>query len=1000
MVQEFDPHEKVHLTRDSHGTARDLLHVEEQYESAAGTALLAAREYLQRFGGLLGVNPSELTNFSLGPETLPVDAGVEYRFDQEKSQFDMTTVVLAQTYFGLPVWEAGIAVHMRQRPFVVLSAQSTRHLHVDAAKPSERALARVNRLDAQTLVGQLGLASPKGRAARGTRAHRGGPALTIQRQRLVVYRYDETKRTPPDDRPRGGPEAAVQPGPRPSLPLPPVTSHIRDGRHYVACEVIFSLTWRDIENLPWVAILDVESLTVLYLRAFVDDVTGLVFRADPMTANGGPPPNATAAALNPLRTTVPLPGLASPVGGIYSLTGDRVQLVDAELPAVLAPTSPAGTNFDFPARTNNFAAVNAYYHCDRFFQLVEELGFDLNTYFTGTLFPSVVDHRGRISTVAGTEINAHCVGSGSFGIQRTTFMLADLTDLVNPLGLACDWRVVLHELGGHGILYNHVNSPNFGFAHSAGDSFGAILNDPETQAADRFQTFPWVFGVIARRHDRSVTAGWAWGGVNDVGGYSSEQILCTTHFRLYRSIGGDSTEVAMRTFAARYVAYLILRTIGSLTQPTNPPNPTSYALALISAELGNWTSQDQVGAVYWKVIRWAFEQQGLFQPAGAPTPVVSEGAPPPVDLYIDDGRGGEYAYLQNFWETGDIWNRIEPDGQPEHQTPIVCKKNYAYVRIKNRGTLPASGARVYGYHCRPSAGLVWPDDFEPMTTASLAVPGVLAPGATVEVGPFEWTPIHRGHECMFMSVTAAADRANSDPATGFPSAIGPTPAWRLVPSDNNIAMRALVPVPGGGGRYALEAAFCNRQFWAQNPFGRTARMEIRAVLPSFLATAGWTMQFDNPGRGSFSLGPRESRAIRPRLVSGRDFSAGDVTDAGGVLVTVLVLADGLIVGGLTYVLDPALTEAARETRTSEERKAQHEYEKTCCCKSCVDDRCQDACRCCAEHTHDCAPEPCGHPKRPDEECEEEACHHRREPGCCKGRPRRVRVEIELEPDAK
>ena len=215
------------------------------------------------------------------------------------------------------------------------------------------------------------------------------------------------------------------------------------------------------------------------------------------------------------------------------------------------------------------------------------------------------------------------------------------------MGLACDWRVVLHELGGHGILYQSVNSPNFGFAHSAGDSFAAILNDPETRAADRFQTFPWVFGVIDRRHDRSVTAGWAWGGVNDVGGYSSEQILCTTHFRLYLSIGGDSSEVAMRTYASRYVAYLMLRTIGSLTQPTNPGNPTSYASALMTAELGNWTSADQVGGVYWKVIRWAFEKQGLFQPPGAPVPVVSEGAPPPVDLYIEDGRHGEYPYLQN-----------------------------------------------------------------------------------------------------------------------------------------------------------------------------------------------------------------------------------------------------------------------------------------------------------------------------------------------------------------
>lgn len=457
----------------------------------------------------------------------------------------------------------------------------------------------------------------------------------------------------------------------------------------------------------------------------------------------------------------------------------------------------------------------------------------------------------------------------------------------------------------------------------------------------------------------------------------------------------------MRTFAARYVAFLMLRTIGALTQPMNPGTPADYADALMTAELSNWTSADQVGAVYWKVIRWAFEKQGLFQPPAAPIPVVSEGAPPPVDVYIDDGRQGEYPYLQKFWETREIWNRIEPDGQPGHQTPIVCKKNYAYVRIRNRGTLPAVGARVFAYHCRPSAGLVWPDDFEPMTTASLAVPGVLAPGGVMTVGPFVWTPVHPGHECMFMSATVEADRANTDRTTPFPSAIGPTPAWRLVPSDNNLGMRALIPVPGGGGRCALEAAFCNRRFWAQNPFNKTARMELRAQLPAFLASGGWTMRFENPGQGSFSLGPRESREIRPRLVSGRDFTAGDVTDAGGATVTVLVLADGLIVGGLTYQLDPALTEPARETRTPEERKAQHEHEKDCCCcKPCIDDRCKDECRCCCEkckHHHDCAPEPCDDPKQPkekDHDCE--PCDDEREPDCVKGRVRRLCVEIELE----
>jgi hypothetical protein len=63
------------------------------------------------------------------------------------------------------------------------------------------------------------------------------------------------------------------------------------------------------------------------------------------------------------------------------------------------------------------------------------------------------------------------------GILQTAFALADPTNLAQPLGIACDYRVVLHELAGHGTLYNHVNGPNFRFAHSAGDSVAVVLND-------------------------------------------------------------------------------------------------------------------------------------------------------------------------------------------------------------------------------------------------------------------------------------------------------------------------------------------------------------------------------------------------------------------------------------------------------------------------------------------------------------------------------------------
>src|SRR5262249_2614178 len=65
--------------------------------------------------------------------------------------------------------------------------------------------------------------------------------------------------------------------------------------------------------------------------------------------------------------------------------------------------------------------------------------------------------------------------------------------------------------------------------------------------------------------------------------------------------------------------------------------------------------------------------------------------------------------VQRFWETTTIWNRLEPDGHLQHQTPAVGKTNYAYVKVHNRGTQSASFAAVHAYHSHPAAGLVWPE---------------------------------------------------------------------------------------------------------------------------------------------------------------------------------------------------------------------------------------------------------------------------------------------------
>ncbi|HET9518830.1 MAG TPA: hypothetical protein VFO77_14005, partial [Actinoplanes sp.] len=323
-----------------------------------------------------------------------------------------------------------------------------------------------------------------------------------------------------------------------------------------------------------------------------------------------------------------------------------------------------------------------------------------------------------------------------------------------------------------------------------------------SRADDRFMTFPWINSIISRRHDRLPSQGWGFAGTIairpfdpavDRGGYNNEQILSSTLFRLYRSIGGDAVDLDTRRFAARMSVYLILKAISTLTPATNPTTGQAFARALMNADADDWPRGGVAGGAYRKVIRWAFEKQGAFQAPGKPVPNNDAGDPSAIDVYIEDGRGGEYVYQPDFTATASIWNRRADDNGTDHQDPVVGETNFAYVIIKNRGTEPATGVTVEAFHADAGADLVYPTSWQPMATPSLAAPTV-APhsAAEVVVGPFRWVPRPAVQECLLMVVSAPGDESNI--AHLKPSAV--LPHWRLVPNDNNIGQRNVTTVAG------------------------------------------------------------------------------------------------------------------------------------------------------------------------------------------------------------
>lgn len=887
--------------QDVDGRTRVLRPAERARPTTAQLPLQAATEFLTENAAELGIQAGWLSGAGMtltNPEGVDTDAGIELRIDREKRQFDTRTVVYQQTWNGIPVWRRGAAVTLKTDPARIVGCRSTcftditvegfDKVKVNATVTGARGLmARSLSLDEAPLSGgavahRVSADDDKGRAH-------------IVRNRVVVYQYDAATRLH---------DGTHDDGDEHGLPLPfdlgSKVPEVKDGAFRICREVTFSIPTPPKGRVVWLALIDIETRDVLYVRPFSSNADGFVFDRDPGSQGSTATPESDSATLNMFRSSRPLLGLDAPAPGEeQALVGEFVEVDDFEIPTIPVPTEPAGTDFNYDARSNDFAAVNAYAHSDSFFRLVEDLGFSVADYFGSTTFPTPVDHRGRFQTTDGIEINGSCSGNGMFGILETDFELASLTDTSSPIGLATDVRVVLHEFGGHGVLYPHVNWANFGFAHSAGDSFAAVLSDPESQAADRFETFPFVASIISRRHDRDVTAGWAWGGSNDTGGYSSESILCTTHFRLYRSLGGDSGSLTWRRFAARATSYLMLRGIGTLSDTTNPANAEEWFEALMEADAGDWTSEGLAGGAYGKVIRWAFEKQGLFQPPGAATPVVSAGAPPAVDVFIDDGRNGEYTFQPVHYRNPSVWNRNTADGGLTHLPPILGQQNFCYVRVKNRGTETAENVTVDGFHCDPGTGLTWPNDWIEMETVSLSAPDIPS-GGEVIVGPFTWTPTHLDHECLLMIA-----RADGDPSNVDQFAPGETiEEWRLVPNDNNIGQRNVKPVPGEGT--GIASVLSGSTFTVRNSFDHRVRILISETLPDVMVHRGWRLSYASPGGNAFSLAAGQSREVKIVVHEGAPITRDDVRSASDRDVIVSVEGDGIGLGGMVYFLDPDL----------------------------------------------------------------------------------------------
>jgi len=774
----------VKISRDGDGIVRQLSHgtayrlpVMEAFNlsnnAPPATPRTLAEHYLRAAAPIFGFTSPEVANFSAAPEKKVADVGVELRFKEEKAVGTGVTVAYDQTVYGLPIWNAGVSVRIDGKKMGVTGAHNAAHYKIEAHRPSANAAYLPHLIHADTLSRLLGIANKQ-------------ELVTINSTRALVYYYTQGDRIDSQveshrqkDESTGLSGVAVPDFPH--LPLPPVPAVIPDGKHYVVTEVLFTYPYEGWGPLNWRVFIEPDSGAVLYLRALVSCAMGAIFPTDPVSATGFLHSAASPVpTLDGIAKLVPLFGLNTviPMGASQELSGEFVKLVNLEPPNTGMPSENPPYQFKYSCNTSNFAACSAYYHSDYFFRLMKEMGIDVNSYFNNTNFPVPVDPHargGQVNAAAPGNTAGNGLGSLVFGVAKPG----------TGVGIAADARVVIHELG-HAVLWDHVDSPNFGFAHSPGDSLGAILFDPISIAPDKEETFPFMkeSAGLSRRHDRKVEEGWGWFGPNWDDQYGGEQVLSTTLFRVYKAAGGGSTEPAEKMFASRYVAYIILKAVSLLSFTTGDPDV--FVGALTEADASTDLFEGHPGGALSKVFRWSFEQQGLYQ---ANRGGLERGLPPEVDVYIEDGRKGGYTYPdpapeKDILKNSEIWSRHQPGGVTDNEPLLPGVVNHAYVRIWNRGTQAATGITVKGFQSRIDQPIMWPTDWQALQVPLIQVSDSLQPGGSLLAGPFAWIP-RSEHDNLLFSVSAEGDRSNIEIITA-----GPILNNRLVLLDNNIGQRS------------------------------------------------------------------------------------------------------------------------------------------------------------------------------------------------------------------
>jgi len=515
----------------------------------------------------------------------------------------------------------------------------------------------------------------------------------------------------------------------------------------------------------------------------------------------------------------------------------RESLLEGGSPTQVRMRNGGAASNPSPLRSDDLAAEHAFVRGRDLFDRLTAYGFGPQAYFRSARLPLVLRHRAGIVPGArdGETVNAQVrpLGNGlslhqAFSLEKgqlsqieVRFGAADLSHRrvlpilamdrkrAQHLGLAADPRWAWHEFG-HVLNFASTGELELRFAHSIGDALAAVIGDPESALVgsrasgppDRWRgvTFPWV--ALNRRHDREPGLGWGFDSLrfrDSLGSpvaageryraYYGEQLLSSAIFRLYESIGGNSRNVATRCSAADYIVYLLMRAIQLRLVPASTPD--EFVSDLIDADVGTgvwsvatpWNRSRKAkkalrcGHCVKKVIRWAFEQQGLYG-----------GQPPAVDIYIPDRRGDRGARGDGGYRAVPLtWSDTEDQLWHAHKSALRLnmQTRQLTVAVRNRGSMTATGVTAAAWVKDRGAT---PPTWQPLSMTS-ATPVTVPPGGEAEVLFDPGLNLNTTYDVVAVA-SCAADRVNFDPAQWLP---GASDSLRLdvIANDNNVALGIL-----------------------------------------------------------------------------------------------------------------------------------------------------------------------------------------------------------------